>query len=435
MKNNRILIAEEGNEHREQIVSCLSAQGLGPFKEVLTPEQAWRALGIDDEENDRMIILNEYSIDLVVLDMSFGGIAGEMCKRIKEHDINLPVIGVSATDIDECEELAIESGADAFEPIPLNNRRFSLKAKKLIEKWEAHSRLRANYESLKTLYKTLPPMQRIKSGYIGKYKVIGAIGKGASSMVYKCRREDSLDFFAVKILNDELVQNADSIVGFRDEIDNIVGLNHSNVIQLIDHGIHEGFPYYAMEYVNGYDLGELEGRGPKLTYEQLLKVTLAMIDCLDFIHSKHIIHGDIKLENVLITDKWEVKLSDFGLSIQEEKKKTTIQGVLGTPLYVAPEIIAGRDETNKVDIYAFGILMYKLLSGEFPFDSSNVAEIMHHHCVTTPTRLDELCPNISRAWADLVDACLAKNPEDRPTSLAEFTQNGESLKVEPFIFI
>ena len=422
MKNNRILIAEEGSQYRDEIKNCLSAEGLGPFKDVMTPEEVWKVIGIEGTSG-KMMILNEYCIDLIVLDIHFQGRGAEVCRKIKAHDMDLPVFCISTKNEDEDEILAIESGADAFENTPLRMRTFSLKAKKLIEKWEAHSRLRANYNSLKTVYKTLPPVHRSSHDKIGQYKVIGSIGKGSSSVVYKCRKEDSLDFFAVKILNDDVVQSTDSIIGFRDEIDNLIGLDHPNIIKVLDHGIHEGFPFYVMAYVNGNDLGELEAKGCEFTFEEVFTITSSMASCLDYIHEKHVIHGDVKLENILITEDWEVKLTDFGLSIQEEKRKTTIQGVMGTPLYIAPELIAGREETYKVDTYAFGVILYKLLTSTFPFDSKNVAEIMHAHCTSIPERVDSLRPDIPYEWANLIQACLEKNPSMRPDSLTEFVGN------------
>ncbi|MCH2207454.1 MAG: protein kinase [Lentisphaerales bacterium] len=431
MKKNRILIAEESSQFRADIKEYLSAEGLGPFKEVMTVEEVWRSIGIETQSG-KLFILNDYTIELIVLDLNFAGIGAEICHKIKQHDMDLPVLCVSDSAEEDDELLAIESGADAFEHLPLNIKKFRVKARKLIERWEAHSRLRANYESLKTVYKTLPPVHRSTHDKIGDYKVIGALGKGASSVVYKCRREDSLYFFAVKILNDDMAQSPETIVAFRDEIDNIRGLDHPNIIKVVDHGIQSGFPYYVMDYVSGCNLGKLDSEEREFTFDEILAITTSLIDCLDYIHENHVIHGDVKMENILITEKWEVKLTDFGLSIQEEKKKTTIQGVMGTPLYLAPELIAGREETYKVDTYAFGIVLYKLLTSKFPFDSTNVAEIMHGHCTQEPERVDKTRPEIPKVWADLVEACLEKNPNLRPDSLMAFTDKGETLASTAF---
>ena len=421
MNKNRILVAVEDADVRNQLTNSLTSQGLESFEEVKTAKQIYDTVGVEDG-SCKLVILNEYTIDLVVLDFNFQGEGSEICRQLKAHDMNLPVLCISDTDDEEDEILAIESGADAFESTPLRTKTFCVKAKKLIEKWEAHSRLRANYSSLKKVYKTLPPMHRSKDGIIGDYKIIGAIGKGSSSVVYKCRRDDSLDFFALKILSDDIAQSPETIVGFRDEIDNLKGLDHPNVIKVLDHGIHEGFPYYVMKYVNAMSLGDIEASGRDLSNDEFFKVAKAMSGCLDYIHNNHVIHGDVKMENVLITDDWQIKLTDFGLSIQEEKKKTTMQGVMGTPLYIAPELIAGKDETSKVDIYAFGVMLFKLLTKKFPFDSNNVAEIMHHHCTKVPERVDAICPDVPKLWADLVAACLEKNPQLRPDSLTDFLE-------------
>jgi CheY-like chemotaxis protein len=432
MKNNRILIADESSETRQKMISILEGKGLGPFIEASCPNDVWRAVGIGDLDDGKLIILNEYCIDLVILDLSFGAMGGEMCRRVKEFDVDLPVFCLSSHCSEETELIAIENGADAFQCKPLNEKIFTLKTKKLIEKWEIHSRLRANYESLKTVYKTLPPLHRVTKENIGDYKVLGSIGKGASSVVYKCRKKDSIDFFALKILSEDVAHNADVIVNFRDEIDNLLGLDHPNIIKIFDHGIQGGFPYYVMEYVEGCNLGEVAANGPDLSFREVLNITKSLISGLDYIHQSHVIHRDLKLENILITENWSVKLTDFGLSVQEEKKKTTIQGVMGTPLYVAPELIAGREETYKVDTYAFGVALYKLLTSKFPFDSNNVAEIMHSHCTVIPTPVKELNPKIPNVWSDLVDACLQKNPLMRPNSLLEFTENGKLLENAPF---
>ena len=176
MNKSKILIAIENSELRSQLTKFLVSEGLGPLKEVETADQVYDAVGVE-RDSCRLVILNEYCVDLIIMDLAFNGKGAEVCRNIKNHDMNLPVLCISTGD--EADEIiAIEAGADSFETTPLRLKTFSLKAKKLIEKWEAHSRLRANYSSLKKVYKTLPPLHRSKDGVIGDYKILGALGKG-----------------------------------------------------------------------------------------------------------------------------------------------------------------------------------------------------------------------------------------------------------------
>ena len=142
-------------------------------------------------------------------------------------------------------------------------------------------------------------------------------------------------------------------------------------------------------------------------------------DALDYLHNLEIIHRDIKLENILMNDFGDVKITDFGLAIEAKSKETEITGIAGTPLYMAPEVITGQTVSAKSDIYAFGIGIYYLATGIMPFESDKLQDLIYSHCNVVPRRVDELDPEIPEAWADFIASCLEKNPAKRPESLLE----------------
>ncbi|NQZ58350.1 MAG: serine/threonine protein kinase, partial [Lentisphaeraceae bacterium] len=200
-------------------------------------------------------------------------------------------------------------------------------------------------------------------------------------------------------------------------------------VPMYEQGIHEGFPYYVMEKVDGRDLAwVLNQDRDYLPFSMVLKIAQQLAEVLDYIHSEDLIHRDIKLENIILDEYENIRLTDFGLSIDTSMSHPDYSKIVGTPLYLAPEIIIGRGEDLKVDIYAYGIVMFLLLTGRAPFEDTDVHSLMHHHCNTTPPRVDEIRSDIPMAWGDFIEACLLKNPKKRPNSLLEFTEDFRFLQ-------
>ncbi|MCM8527940.1 MAG: protein kinase [Lentisphaeraceae bacterium] len=420
MDNSRILVVDDNEITRKYMTHLLKLEG---YENIVEADCGTDVLEMFKEcsvHENKMFIHEQNSIDLAILDIMLGDMMGyTVCEKLKEYDSSIPVMCVSAIDDIENEMNIVKSGADAFELKPLDSRMFVLRVKKLLEKRKENIRLISNYESLKEVHKNLPAFVRTKTEQIGRYMIEEQCGKGSSSIVYKCRLLGGQHTYALKILHEEVAHEVENIVTFREEIENLLCLDHPNITKFIEHGIHEGFPYYVMEYASGQTLADMVIRGP-ISIEQGFHILRSLSDALDYIHDKHIVHRDIKLENIMISDSWNILLTDFGLSMSEDIKRTSVHGLVGTPLYIAPEIIVHGAESAKSDIYAFGVTMYYLMTGQPPYSGATLAELVHQHCTFVPPRVDEVRPELSPSWGDLIARCLDKKPENRPDSLLKF---------------
>ena len=419
MDNSRILVVDDNEITRKYMTHLLKLEGYGNLVEADCGQTVIDMFKEEDNyDHNRMAVHEPDSVDLVILDIMLGDMMGyEVCEKVKECDSQIPVMCVSAIDDLENEMHIVRSGADAFELKPLDSRMFVLRVKKLLEKRWENSRLKSNYESIKEIHRHLPTFVRKNSENIGRYYIDEQCGKGSSSIVYKCHLLGGTQSYALKILNEDVAHEVENIVTFREEIENLMKLEHDNIVKFVEHGLHDGFPYYVMEYVEGETLAELVQKGP-VSVEQGYHILKSLADAIDYIHENHILHRDLKLENMLLSNSGRVLLTDFGLSVSDDRTRTSLHGLVGTPLYIAPEIIVNSEESPRSDIYALGVALFFLMTGQPPYSGLSLAELVHQHCTYTPPRVDELRPELSSHWGDLISSFLSKKPENRPLSVS-----------------
>lgn len=420
MKNNKIFLVDDEPFTRKFLAKLLERGGYSEIVEFESGDAVLRKLGLGTKSNgDTLFIFPDVSADLVLLDVMMPGIDGfETCRRIKDEFPNLPVIIMSSL-YNEMDQLkGFESGADAYESKPMNQKRLLSIVEKLLDDKNKREQLVADYENLKSLHKTLPPFMRKKTDFIGAYKVMRTLGTGANAIVYDVYDEDR-DKYALKILSEKVAVDPDNISLFTHEIKSLSTLNHPNIIQINDYGIHEGYPYYVMEKVDGRTLSNYVNNLGAMPFNKFEVTVRKIAAALDYLHNLDIIHRDIKLENILMNDFGDVKITDFGLAIEGRSKETEITGIAGTPLYMAPEVITGQTVSSKSDVYAFGIGAYYLSTGIMPFESDKIQDLIYSHCNVVPRRVDELDPELPEVWADFIASCLEKNPAKRPENLIE----------------
>ena len=255
---------------------------------------------------------------------------------------------------------------------------------------------------------------------LGPYEIIGVAGAGGMGDVYRARDTRLDREVAVKTLKGPFTER------FEREAHAISALNHPNICTLHDVGQHEGSGYLVMEFIEGKPIA-----GP-LPVEQAVAYGIQICEALHAAHRKGIIHRDLKPANILIT-KQGVKLLDFGLAklsatnsgvlsaaglsaAAEQATLAALTGahtVVGTPQYMAPEQIEGRDVDARTDIFAFGCVLYELLTGHRAFDGQSSSSVMAAVLATKPRPLEELVPLTPPALERVVSRCLAKDPEDR----------------------
>jgi len=261
---------------------------------------------------------------------------------------------------------------------------------------------------------------------LGPYEILSAIGAGGTGEVYRARDTRLDRIVAIKILSDQIADR----VGLRERFDRearaIASLNHPHICVLHDIGQQDGTDFLVMEYLEGETLAERLKKGP-LPLAQVLQYAIEISDALDKAHRKGITHRDLKPGNIMLT-KTGAKLLDFGLA--KLKKDTapanvtlskvptedavTAQGtILGTLQYMAPEQLEGKEADARTDIFAFGVVVYEMVTGKKAFEGKSQASLIAKILETDPLPMVSLQPMTPPALDRVVKKCLAKEPDDR----------------------
>jgi len=252
---------------------------------------------------------------------------------------------------------------------------------------------------------------------IGKYELLDYLG-GGMSRVYRARDTLINRIVCVKILTEKA--DADAKARFLQEARVAGSLSHDNVIRVYDFGEDaEGNPYMVMEFLEGEDLRHLMKQGRTADLQWKLKAALQIARALGHIHERKIIHRDIKPENIHVTQNGVVKLMDFGIAKSEDVSLTRTGFTLGTPYYMAPEQVRGEAPSVQMDIYAYGVMTFELLTGIRPTDGDTV-ETIFYKVLYEPLDLKPLdTASVPAPVRDIIARCTAKEPSQRPKSFAE----------------
>ncbi len=253
---------------------------------------------------------------------------------------------------------------------------------------------------------------------IGKYELEEFLG-GGMSHVYRARDTVIGRTVAVKILTEAGCQDADTKARFLAEAQMAGNIAHDNVMRVYDFGEDDHHkPFMVMEFLRGQDLRHAIRGGSTGDLKGKLKIALQVARALEFIHAQRIIHRDIKPENVHLNSAGVVKLMDFGIAKTEGLGMTRAGYVLGTPYYMSPEQVTGQNITPQVDVYAFGILLFELMTGQKPINGDTVERIFFS-ILNEPLKVEPLTQaGAPQSVCDLVVRCTAKNPAERPQGFA-----------------
>lgn len=265
-------------------------------------------------------------------------------------------------------------------------------------------------------------LQSLDDIFIGKHvgpcEITDKIGEGGMGAVYRARHIALNKTVAVKIMSPAVMGETHK-QRFLREARTAASLEHPNVVIVHDTGEEQGFPYIVMQYVEGMSLGDILHRRGKLPVKQTLRIMIASANALNAAHEMHLIHRDIKPDNIMVTTKGEVKVTDFGLakSVHKQDMSITSTGTLmGTPVYMSPEQFEAKLVDSRSDIYSLGVTFYRTLSGNAPFSGDTVLDLWKAHASSPPPPFDKDVPEeVSR----IVYKMLEKNPDDRYQTAAE----------------
>jgi len=254
--------------------------------------------------------------------------------------------------------------------------------------------------------------------FANRYRVDQVIGRGGMGVVYKATDNQLDEVVAIKTLPGDVMQRSpEDLERFKREIRLARKITHRNVLRTYDYGEAEGVYFISMEFVRGYTLSELltEAAGRQMAPRVAMGISRQICRGLQAAHEQGIIHRDIKPQNVLIDAKGEVKLMDFGIARMTEAKDAMTQAglIVGTPHYMSPEQVQGRQLDARSDVYAMGVLMYEMLAGRRPFESTALTGILTAHITETPKPLVEVRPEVGERISAIVMRCLAKDPKAR----------------------
>jgi serine/threonine protein kinase len=245
------------------------------------------------------------------------------------------------------------------------------------------------------------------------YLVQDKIKDGSVGSVWRAT-DKKQNVFALKQIATINARDGGKLRQFKKEATLTKDLQHPNIIKVFEYVDHSPQPFFVMEYFESENLKWAMAHQPERVVKREFHILMQVADALSFVHSKGIVHKDIKPENVLINEKSEVRLIDFSLA--QTKWDRMIQfgkKIEGTPMYMAPEQIRGEKCDPRTDIYAFGVMMYEILTKRAPFMSSKPQEILQKHLEETPVPMNAIVPTVDPALNKLVLKLLAKRPENR----------------------
>jgi serine/threonine protein kinase len=255
---------------------------------------------------------------------------------------------------------------------------------------------------------------------IGKYRIVGQLGRGGAGIVYKAVDETLGRDVAVKTLNPDLA-NTEVMSRFRAEATILAKLNHPQIATIFELFREENDLLMVMEFVRGETLDRLSERLGPIAPDRAAYLIDQILSALEHAHRAGVVHRDIKPANVMVTDKGGVKIMDFGIArVLGAEQKTIDFRLMGTPAYMSPEQVMGEEVDGRSDLYSVGVLFYRLLTGALPFSADTALGMLQRQIRDNPTPVHVHRPTLP-AWCDqIVQRALAKSPADRFQSAEDF---------------
>jgi serine/threonine-protein kinase len=248
---------------------------------------------------------------------------------------------------------------------------------------------------------------------VGKYRILDRLGRGGMGTVYKAIDETLDREVAIKVLNPDLT-DADVLKRFRAEAVTLARLNHPGIATIYELHRHGDELLMVMEFVRGETFHDLADRLGPLAPPQAVHLCTQVLDALAHAHRAGVVHRDLKPANLMVTEIGTVKVMDFGIARVLGSEHFTHGGyMMGTPAYMAPEQVLGRDIDGRADLYSVGVVLYRLLSGELPFKADTAIAMVQKQVSEPPTPIQTFRPDLPAWCTAVLDRALAKDPADR----------------------
>ena len=260
----------------------------------------------------------------------------------------------------------------------------------------------------------------IKTGmYISdRYEIIDKVGSGGMADVYKALCHRLNRYVAIKILKPEYSTDASFVQKFRAEAQSVAGLSHPNIVSVYDVGEDDGLYYIVMELVEGITLKRFIEKRKKLDVKEAVGIAIQIAMGMEAAHTHHIIHRDIKPQNIIISREGKVKVADFGIA-KAATSNTISQNAIGSVHYLSPEQARGGYSDERSDIYSLGVTLYEMLSGQVPFAGDNSVSVALLHIQSEAVPVRELNPEVPLSVDKIIQKCMQKKPERRYQTAGE----------------
>jgi CheY-like chemotaxis protein/tRNA A-37 threonylcarbamoyl transferase component Bud32 len=426
-EENSILLVDDDNFVCNLIERILNDAGFKNIRTASNGKAALEILGITSEADNK----NANGVDLIILDVLLPDTNGfEICRQIRSSNLDIPVILISGYDIEEIQSRLIECKADDFLKKPFSPAELATRVKILLNRNRQRKDDYTITETAKIRMKTdhsVPFVGDDINGYI----IIDSLGWGKNSLVYKVVKVKGRTVYSMKMLTKTASDKKDLLERFKNEVEIISKIKHPNVTGFIDRGYYNECPYLVMDFVDGVDLEEYMVTRGKIPIKSFTTMAFDIASAISELHRSRIYHRDIKLKNILYDIKTgKVKLSDFGIAKLPESLHITQEGfIVGTPIYLAPEIFMGEAASPQSDIYSYGATLYHLLTGSPPFVAETSIELFKKHRLEKPSPIETFRSDAPKGWNSLiVDKCLAKDIINRPSSMNEVMYEINKLK-------
>lgn len=255
----------------------------------------------------------------------------------------------------------------------------------------------------------------LKEGiFLGKrYEILSRVGSGGMADVYKGKDHKLNRYVAIKVLKSDFRSDEIFIQKFLSEAQAAAGLMHPNVVNVYDVGQDRGLYYMVMELVEGITLKEYIEKKGRLTAKETISISIQMVTGIQAAHNQHIVHRDIKPQNIIISKEGKVKVTDFGIARATTSTNTISASVMGSVHYTSPEQARGGIVDEKSDIYSAGITMYEMVTGHVPFDGDSTVSVAIKHLQEEIVSPAEEVPDIPYSLECIIMKCTKKNPESR----------------------
>lgn len=263
-----------------------------------------------------------------------------------------------------------------------------------------------------------------------RYEVIEKIGTGGMADVYRAKDHRLNRFVAVKILKNEYSEDMKFVAKFRQEAQAIACLSHPNIVGVYDVGEENDMHFFVMEFVDGITLKKYIERNGKLSVREAVGISLQIANGLEAAHANHIIHRDIKPQNILISKDGTAKVSDFGIA-KAASSNTITANAMGSVHYISPEQARGGFSDEKSDIYSLGVTIYEMLSGTLPFTGESAVAIALAHIQEDATPLDAIDATIPHGLSNIVAKCMQKKTELRYPTVADLIADMKMFLQDP----